>query len=155
VTRKDGPLDAEIPVCGALGDQQAALVGQTCFSPGEAKNTYGTGRCTSHFFSAFYKSAQSVLKLLNKIGIEPVISKDERCCGHDALWSGDETTFRKLAMWNLEVIQASGARTVLFSCPEGYSTFKYTYPKYFGELPFKVVQMTEFLTRELIDTGLV
>ena len=30
-------------MCGDLGDQQAALVGQTCFSPGEAKNTYGTG----------------------------------------------------------------------------------------------------------------
>jgi glycerol kinase len=30
-------------LCGILGDQQAALVGQTCFSPGEAKNTYGTG----------------------------------------------------------------------------------------------------------------
>lgn len=43
MTRKDGPLGAEIPVCGALGDQQAALVGQTCFSEGEAKNTYGTG----------------------------------------------------------------------------------------------------------------
>lgn len=42
-TRADGPLGAEIPVCGALGDQQAALVGQTCFSVGEAKNTYGTG----------------------------------------------------------------------------------------------------------------
>ncbi len=32
-----------IPIAGDLGDQQAALFGQTCFSPGEAKNTYGTG----------------------------------------------------------------------------------------------------------------
>jgi glycerol kinase len=32
-----------VPVAGILGDQQAALVGQTCFRPGEAKNTYGTG----------------------------------------------------------------------------------------------------------------
>jgi len=31
------------PLAGDLGDQQAALFGQTCFSPGEAKNTYGTG----------------------------------------------------------------------------------------------------------------
>jgi glycerol kinase len=31
------------PIAGVLGDQQAALVGQTCFKPGEAKNTYGTG----------------------------------------------------------------------------------------------------------------
>ena len=32
-----------VPVCGDLGDQQAALVGQTCYGAGEAKNTYGTG----------------------------------------------------------------------------------------------------------------
>ena len=32
-----------VPVAGILGDQQAALFGQTCFEPGEAKNTYGTG----------------------------------------------------------------------------------------------------------------
>jgi len=32
-----------LPVCGDLGDQQAALFGQTCFTSGEAKNTYGTG----------------------------------------------------------------------------------------------------------------
>jgi len=32
-----------VPITGILGDQQAALVGQTCFKPGEVKNTYGTG----------------------------------------------------------------------------------------------------------------
>jgi glycerol kinase len=42
-TRADGPVGAAVPVCGALGDQQAALVGQACFAAGEAKNTYGTG----------------------------------------------------------------------------------------------------------------
>ncbi len=42
-TLPDGPLGAAVPVCGALGDQQAALVGQACFEVGEAKNTYGTG----------------------------------------------------------------------------------------------------------------
>ena len=33
----------QVPISGIAGDQQAALFGQTCFSPGEAKNTYGTG----------------------------------------------------------------------------------------------------------------
>lgn len=42
-TLKDGAFNATLPVCGALGDQQAALVGQACFDTGEAKNTYGTG----------------------------------------------------------------------------------------------------------------
>ncbi|OFX33042.1 MAG: glycerol kinase [Armatimonadetes bacterium RBG_16_67_12] len=43
MTKPDGPFGAAIPVCGDLGDQQAALVGQACFAAGEAKNTYGTG----------------------------------------------------------------------------------------------------------------
>ncbi len=43
VTRRDGPFGGEIPVCGCLGDQHAAMLGQTCFAPGESKNTYGTG----------------------------------------------------------------------------------------------------------------
>lgn len=43
VTRPEGPLGVEVPVCGAVGDQQAALIGQACFRAGEAKNTYGTG----------------------------------------------------------------------------------------------------------------
>ncbi|NYD52060.1 glycerol kinase [Actinomadura luteofluorescens] len=42
-TRANGPLGGEVPLTAALGDQQAATVGQVCFSPGEAKNTYGTG----------------------------------------------------------------------------------------------------------------
>ena len=94
-------------------------------------------------------TGRSVLALLNKMGIEPVISNNERCCGHDALWCGDHATFRKLAKWNLEVIKSSGAKTVLFGCPEGYVTFKNYYPKYFGALPFEVLHLTEFLAREL------
>ncbi len=39
----EGPFGAKLPICGILGDQQAALVGQACFTAGEAKNTYGTG----------------------------------------------------------------------------------------------------------------
>lgn len=38
-----GIFDVEIPIAGIAGDQQAALFGQTCFNPGMAKNTYGTG----------------------------------------------------------------------------------------------------------------
>jgi glycerol kinase len=37
------PAIAGVPIAGDLGDQQAALVGQACFKPGDAKNTYGTG----------------------------------------------------------------------------------------------------------------
>src|SRR5262249_25408418 len=37
------PAIAGVPIAGILGDQQAALVGQACLKPGQAKNTYGTG----------------------------------------------------------------------------------------------------------------
>ena len=52
------PEVKDIPIAGILGDQQAALFGQTCFEPGQAKNTYGTG-CF----------------LLMNTGAEPVLSK--------------------------------------------------------------------------------
>jgi glycerol kinase len=42
-TGRNGPFGASIPVCGDLGDQQAALVGQSCNAFGDTKNTYGTG----------------------------------------------------------------------------------------------------------------
>jgi heterodisulfide reductase subunit D len=95
------------------------------------------------------QSARGALAILNRLGITPVLSNEERCCGHDALWSGNEEIFRRLAERNLEVIAASGAKTVLFSCPEGYAVFKKYYPRYFGDLPFEVLHMTEFLAREL------
>jgi glycerol kinase len=43
VTTADIPVGAGIPISGIAGDQQAALFGQACFQPGQAKNTYGTG----------------------------------------------------------------------------------------------------------------
>ena len=49
---------AGIPICGSAGDQPAALFGQACFTPGQAKNTYGTGCFT-----------------LMNVGAEPVRSK--------------------------------------------------------------------------------
>jgi glycerol kinase len=43
MTLAGGPVGGEVPVTASLGDQQAAMVGQVCLKPGEAKNTYGTG----------------------------------------------------------------------------------------------------------------
>ncbi len=96
-------------------------------------------------------TAKDVLFILNKLGIEPVVSNDERCCGHDAYWSGKQELFAKLAKKNVEVIKASGAKTVIFSCPEGYSTFKEHYPEVVGELEFEIVHITEFLADKLVD----
>ncbi len=91
------------------------------------------------------QGAKNVLRLLNACGVEPVVSNDERCCGHDALWTGDEEKFRRLGELNLGIIRSSGAKQVVFSCPEGYLTFKKYYPKVFGELGFEPVHILDFL----------
>jgi Fe-S oxidoreductase len=95
--------------------------------------------------------AQNVLKILNTCGVEPVVSNNERCCGHDALWNGNEEKFKQLARLNLDLIRSSGAKQVIFSCPEGYHTFKNFYSKYFGELDFKPVHILDFLADKLSE----
>jgi Fe-S oxidoreductase len=77
------------------------------------------------------------------------VSNNERCCGHDALWNGNVETFKRLAQLNLEAIRASGAKQVVFSCPEGYYTFKNYYPKYFGDLDFEPVHILDFLADKI------
>ncbi len=98
--------------------------------------------------------ARNGVKILNRCGVTPVVSADERCCGHDALWNGNETQFKQLARMNLKAIAASGARQVVFSCPEGYHTFKNIYPRYFGELDFEPVHILDLLS-EKIQNGAV
>ena len=66
---------AGVPVAGDLGDQQAALFGQTCFSAGEAKNTYGTG-CfmLMNTGEKIVPSASGLLTTLGyKIGDKPAV----------------------------------------------------------------------------------
>ncbi|HVO62099.1 MAG TPA: glycerol kinase GlpK [Terriglobales bacterium] len=69
-----GPLRG-VPIAGILGDQQAALIGQTCFHPGEAKNTYGTGCFLLMNTGAepAYSSCGLLTTLAYKLGNEPPI----------------------------------------------------------------------------------
>ncbi|CCQ33694.1 Glycerol kinase protein [Halorhabdus tiamatea SARL4B] len=67
-TDPEGFLGAEIPVAGALGDQQAALFGQTCFDEGDAKNTYGTG--SFYLMNTGTDAVESDHGLLTTIGFQ-------------------------------------------------------------------------------------
>ncbi|MBC7595832.1 MAG: glycerol kinase GlpK [Kineosporiaceae bacterium] len=74
-TLADGPFAGEVPLSGDLGDQHAALVGQVCFSPGEAKNTYGTGNfLLLNTGTEIVKSTSGLLTTVGyKFGDEPVV----------------------------------------------------------------------------------
>ena len=67
-TDPDGFLGAAVPVAGALGDQQAALFGQTCFDEGDAKNTYGTG--SFYLMNTGSEAVESDHGLLTTIGFQ-------------------------------------------------------------------------------------
>ncbi len=71
--------------------------------------------------------ANASIRLLNRIGITPAVSKTEVCCGHDAYWTGQTDTARALARRALEAVKKTGADRIVFSCPEGYRMFKDVY----------------------------
>lgn len=96
--------------------------------------------------------ARHGLRLLNRMGISPVMSNAERCCGADLLLAGDVESFRRLAELNVETIKASGASKVVSTCAECYKAFKTDYPAYVGRLPFETVHLTELLA-DSIETG--
>jgi len=92
------------------------------------------------------------LKILNLMGIEPRLLPNEKCCGHDALWTGDIETFKKLAEYNAAQIKEAGVKKIVFSCPEGYRTFKLDYPNYIN-MRCEVQHISEFLAEKMGENG--
>jgi heterodisulfide reductase subunit D len=93
--------------------------------------------------------ARSAVRVLNRLGIEPIILENERCCGHDLLWEGDVANFRKLAELNTAMLQATGAKRIVTTCPECARTLKVDYPTYIGDLGMEVVHISQLLAERL------
>jgi Fe-S oxidoreductase len=92
--------------------------------------------------------ARSTVRVLNALGIEPRLLADERCCGHDLLWEGDEEGFGKLAELNARLIRQSGAKRIVTSCPECARALKVDYPAHGIRLGVEVMHLTELLASE-------
>jgi heterodisulfide reductase subunit D len=97
----------------------------------------------------FADMARGAVRLLNALGVSPVLFEDERCCGRDLYDLGERDSFMALARHNVEQIAASKARTVLTICPECAFTLKDTYAKELGPQPFEVRHITEFVAGDL------
>jgi len=116
--------------------------------------------CLPHYDAIFYERndlklqdiCESAVRIMNKAGIVPVVSNDEKCCGHDLNWTGDEDNFEKLMDHNLELIKKSGAKKVVFTCPECYRTFKMDYQGLAGDLGFELVHISDYV-KELVESG--
>jgi len=98
------------------------------------------------------KIAQSAVRILNRVGIKPALLPNEKCCGHDLLWTGDFENFEKLAKINVASIKETGATRVVTACSECYRTIKKDYAEFLGNLDFEVLHISEFLS-ELVANG--
>jgi len=97
--------------------------------------------------------AKGSLKILNSLGIEPMVLGDEKCCGHDLLWTGDTEGFEELAKQNAAMIEKTGAKKIVFSCAECYRTFKEDYPKY-ASLDCELQHISELVADNIEGDGL-
>ncbi|MGD9367903.1 MAG: hydrogenase iron-sulfur subunit [Desulfobacteraceae bacterium] len=89
------------------------------------------------------------LFLLNFFGIVPTVLEDERCCGHDLLWTGDKENFLRLARKNTAAFTASGAAELITACPECHRTLNHDYAVNGVQLTVKVTHIHTFLEREI------
>ena len=96
-----------------------------------------------------YRVLTDALKLMNFFDVIPRILENERCCGHDLLWSGDRENFIKIAELNRDYLNSLGIEEMITACPECYKTFAHTYKENGIHLNFKVTHLYEFLDAEL------
>ena len=116
--------------------------------------------CLPHYDAIFYERddlrlqeiSEGAVRIMNKAGVVPVVSNEEKCCGHDLNWTGDEDNFEKLMDHNLELIKKSGAKKVVFTCPECYRTFKMDYQDLAGKLDFELIHISDYV-KQLVDSG--
>jgi heterodisulfide reductase subunit D len=138
---------------GPDGDPGGGLKTQ----PEKGEVFYWTG-CTMYFDALFpdlpvktLNGTRAAVRLLNRMGIEPVVSGSERCCGHDLLWNGDRRNFELLAQHNTRLVAESGAKVLVSSCAECVRTWKLDYEPFFPGKPPRVVHLTEFLAEHAAE----
>jgi len=129
-------------------------------APAQGEVFFWTG-CTM-YYDAFFEDFQvnslaatrAAVRLLNRLGVTPVVSPHERCCGHDLLWNGDRKSFELLAEHNVKLVKDSGAKTFVTPCAECLRTWKLDYEPFFTSKPPRILHMTEYLAEHLQELKL-
>ncbi len=152
-----GALQSVFRMMAAGGTQQNRLEWITDdlkTAPKEGKVFFFTG-CTM-YYDAFFPEhdlktldgTRATVKVLNALGMTPVVSADEVCCGHDLLWNGDRESFEALARRNAKLVAESGAKLVVASCAECVRTWRRDYTPYLEE-PVQILHMSELISEHL------
>jgi Fe-S oxidoreductase len=149
-----GALQSMMRMMASGGTQQNRMDWLTDDLKTDPKNGsvfYWTG-CTM-YYDAFFteyelstlEGTKSAVKLMNYLNIKPVVSPEERCCGHDLLWNGDRKNFELLAKHNVKLVEDSHAKVLVTSCAECLRTWKMDYAPYFQGPAPKIMHISEWL----------
>jgi Fe-S oxidoreductase len=91
----------------------------------------------------------AALRILNLLGISPVLLEQESSSGHDLLFAGDVEGFRRLAQLNAAAMRAAGVKRVVTTCAESYYVMAFHYRKVVPGFSLDVEHFSTFLEREL------
>ena len=155
-----GALQSVMRMMAQGGTQQDRLGWLTGDLKTESKKGtifYWTG--CAMYYDAFFPDFQvqtlagirAAVRLMNHLDVQPVVSPEERCCGHDLLWNGDRKSFERLARHNVKLVAESGAEVLVVSCAECLRTWKIDYEPFFESKPPRIVHISEFLSDRLDD----
>jgi len=96
--------------------------------------------------------AKATAKILQHADIKFAVLSDEWCCGSVLLRSGNVDTAEKMIRHNVELLKSHNVKRLVTSCAEGYMGISKDWPRFAGELPFKVMHISELLY-ELVSGG--
>ncbi len=110
--------------------------------------------CVGALFPRSYTLPQSFVQILDRAGVEyALLGAEEWCCGYPLAINGDLEGARQMMAHNLEAVRATGARTLITTCPSCFHFWKHAYPAALGEdLGLEVRHATEFLA-DLLEAG--
>lgn len=153
-----GALQSVMRMMAAGGTQQDRLAwigGDLKTEPAKGSVFFWTG--CAMYYDAFFpeyglralEGTRAAIRILNRLGVTPVVSPAERCCGHDLLWNGDRRNFERLAQHNVALVAESGAGTLVTSCAECLRTWKLDYAPFWGPRPPRMLHLSEYLAEHL------
>ena len=117
-----------------------------------AETLYFVG-CVTSYTPSLRAAAAGVTAILNAAKEDWAILGDEWCCGVPLKFGGGTERFSEFVTHNVNLIEASGAKKVVFSCPGCYRMFKQEYPKILGRsLKFSTLHVAE-LVNEYLKVG--
>ena len=90
-------------------------------------------------------SARSAIRLLNHLGVAPVLVGQEACCGHDLLWGGERSSFEALAKENIRHFRERGIKHLVTVCAECCRTWRLDYPEVDASYRPRIEHMAEYL----------